>query len=83
MVVEEVADKTAVKPKRLSSFKVEQRIIEFAQVHDGKVRQSEVSSMFGLSERQTREYLSKMSSQGVFVKSGSKKERVYTLMKNK
>ena len=74
------ADKTAVKTKRLSVEEVEKRIIRYARKQGGIVRQPDVSQVIGLSERQTREYLTRMSEKGVFEKSGSKKERIYTLM---
>ena len=74
------ADKTAVKTKRLSVKEVEKRIIRYARKQGGIVRQPDVSQVIGLSERQTREYLTRMSEKGVFEKSGSKKERIYTLM---
>ena len=71
---------TAVKTKRLSVKEVEKRIIRYARKQGGIVRQPDVSQVIGLSERQTREYLTRMSEKGVFEKSGSKKERIYTLM---
>ena len=74
------ADKTAVKTKRLSVEEVEKRIIRYARKQGGIVRQPDVSQVIGLSERQTREYLTRMSEKGVFEKSGSKKERIYTLV---
>ena len=68
------ADKTAVKTKRLSVEEVEKRIIRDARKQGGIVRQPDVSQVIGLSERQTREYLTRMSEKGVFEKSGSKKD---------
>ena len=51
------------------------------QGNNGVVTQAEVANMFGVSDRQARNYLSLLINDGIIAALGANKNRTYTLKK--
>ena len=49
------------------------------QGNNGVVTQAEVANMFGVSDRQARNYLSSLLTSGRVIAIGANKNRIYTL----
>lgn len=55
------------------------KIIVYIQGNSGVVTQAEIAKMFGVSDRQTRNYLSLLLNDGKICAVGANKNRTYTL----
>ena len=58
-----------------------QEIVDYMQGNNGVVTQAEVANMFGVSDRQARNYLSLLINDGRIIALGANKNRTYTLKK--
>ena len=56
-----------------------QKIVDYMQGNNGVVTQAEVANMFGVSDRQARNYLSSLLTSGRVIAIGANKNRIYTL----
>ena len=56
-----------------------QKIIVYMQGNSGVVTQAEIAKMFGVSDRQARNYLSLLLNDGKIGANGANKNRTYTL----
>ena len=56
-----------------------QKIIVYMQGNSGVVTQAEIAKMFGVSDRQARNYLSLLLNDGKICAVGANKNRTYTL----
>ena len=57
-----------------------QKIIVYMQGNSGVVTQAEIANMFGVSDRQARNYLSLLLNDGKICAVGANKNRTYTLI---
>lgn len=55
-------------------------IVEYMEAHQGTVTQVEVAAMFGVSDRQARNYLNLLIAQGKVEPLGANKNRIYKLL---
>ena len=55
-------------------------IVEYMEAHQGTITQVEVAAMFGVSDRQARNYLNLLVVQGKVEPIGANKNRIYKLL---
>ena len=70
-IIKEISDKISDKL---------QKIVDYMQGNNGEVTQAEVANMFGVLDRQARNYLSLLIN-GRIIALGANKNRTYTLKK--
>lgn len=73
----EISDKFPIKLKISDKLAA---IVEYMEAHQGTVTQVEVAAMFGVSDRQARNYLNLLIAQGKVDPLGANKNRIYKLL---
>lgn len=86
-ISDKTSDKFSINAEISDKFPIKSRIsdklaaiVEYMEAHQGTITQVEVAAMFGVSDRQARNYLNLLIAQGKVEPLGANKNRVYKLL---